>query len=70
MELTKTNGFCEMNEMEMQEVDGGAIGPLGWMFLGFVVDGVLIASTGKSAGQWCADAIKETANLFKPETFY
>lgn len=25
MELTKTNGFCEMNEMEMQEVDGGSI---------------------------------------------
>lgn len=25
MELTKTNGFCEMNEMEMQEVDGGGI---------------------------------------------
>lgn len=25
MELTKTNGFCEMNEVEMQEVDGGGI---------------------------------------------
>lgn len=24
MELTMTNEFCEMNEMEMQEVDGGA----------------------------------------------
>ena len=25
MELTMTNGFCEMNEMEMQEVDGGGV---------------------------------------------
>lgn len=23
MELTMTNGFCEMNEMEMQAVEGG-----------------------------------------------
>lgn len=25
MELRMTNGFCEMNEMEMQEVDGGGV---------------------------------------------
>lgn len=25
MELTMTNAFCEMNEMEMQEVDGGFV---------------------------------------------
>ena len=27
MELTMKNGFCELNEMEMQEVDGGTANP-------------------------------------------
>ena len=35
MELTKTNGFCEMNEMEMQEVDGGGI----WDFITCAIGG-------------------------------
>lgn len=69
MELTKTNGFCEMNEMEMQEVDGG-VGFVEGMLIGFVVDGIIIVTTGKSAGEWCAEGIKAVGDLFKPEVFY
>lgn len=69
MELTKTNGFCEMNEMEMREFEGG-VGVIEGLLLGFVVDGVIIAATGKSAGEWCAEGIKAVGDLFKPEIFY
>lgn len=46
MELTKTNGFCEMNEMEMQEVDGGfSIKDFG----GAIVVGAVTGGAGAAA---------------------
>ncbi|MBP3678257.1 MAG: class IIb bacteriocin, lactobin A/cerein 7B family [Agathobacter sp.] len=46
MELTMTNGFNEMNEMEMQEVDGGAITIVG----AFLISGGVVLLCGVVTG--------------------
>lgn len=46
MELTMTNGFNEMNEMEMQEIEGG----VDWNFVGGTVSTVAGGYIGTKIG--------------------
>ena len=48
--------FEELNAVEMEQIDGG-IGWLGGMVIGFLVDGLITATTGQSAGEWVADGL-------------
>lgn len=67
MELTMKNGFCEMNEMEMQEVDGGivlavvAIGTATYTITGSTVVGAVVTAWG--VGKTCY----EIYNAFAPK---
>ena len=48
--------FEVLNSNEMEQVDGG-IGLVGGILIGFVAEGVIIATTGKSAGEWVATGL-------------
>lgn len=54
MENIMTNGFCELNENEMIEVEGGA-GILIGVVVGILIEGGTKAITGKSASDWVAE---------------
>ncbi|MBZ4647223.1 MAG: hypothetical protein PWR27_1945 [Petroclostridium sp.] len=66
--LVLNNNFVELNHDEMDSVNGGvgfvaglAIG----VAVGWVADGILKSTTGKSGGDWVAtgiDAVKEAFN--------
>lgn len=61
MELSMTNSFEALLYDEMEEVDGdiGFILGLGiGVVVGAVCDGVTIASTGKSMGEWVFVGVK------------
>lgn len=68
MEMTLNNGFCEMSQDESMTTEGG-IGLLASCAIGFVggvlVDGVVIAATGQSCGEWVADGINAGINAVK-----
>ncbi len=48
--------FEELNSVEMEQIDGG-IGFFAGMVIGFLVDGLITATTGQSAGEWVADGL-------------
>lgn len=48
--------FEELNSVEMEQIDGG-IGFFTGMVIGFLVDGLITATTGQSAGEWVADGL-------------
>lgn len=51
MELTMKNGFCEMNEMEMLEVDGGGAFALVGTVTACLALGKLAFECGEKIGQ-------------------
>lgn len=67
MEKVLNNEFCEMSQEEMENIDGGFWGAF---LAGAVVDGVVIAATGKSCGEWAAKGIKYVYNGLKPIKCY
>lgn len=66
MVLTKKD-FQELSANEMQTVNGGA-GPVVWlvagMIVGYIVDGLVINTTGKSVGEWVSTGINWTKSWF------
>jgi len=66
--VLNNNDFEELNQTEMMEADGG-IGFLAGLAIGFVctvvIDGVVIATTGKSCGEWTAEGIHEGVEWIK-----
>ena len=57
MEMAKNNAFVDLSDNEMMQVDGG-LGFWAGLAVGFCVDGVVIALTSKSCGEWVATGIK------------
>lgn len=62
MENALKNGFCELSQDEMNDIDGG-IGFIAGCVIGavgaWVVDGTVEAFTGKSVGSWIATGINK-----------
>ncbi|MGN0316510.1 MAG: hypothetical protein ACI4E1_01085 [Lachnospira sp.] len=67
MELIKSNEFCEMEEQELVTTDGGFWGAL---IAGFLVDGVVVAVTGKSSAEWAAKGITYVWDRYFTVTCY
>lgn len=59
-EKMEMKNFEALNAEEMEQIDGGE-GLLIGIAVGFLVDGVIIATTGKSAGEWVATGIDYAA---------
>ena len=65
MEMALSMGmFEELDQNEMMEANGGRF--VGGIAAGMVIDGVIIAVTGKSAGQWVATGIHAVGNWLWP----
>ena len=67
MEMTLNKGFEVLDPQEMMEVDGGSFvaGLAIGIVVGWVVDGALKATTGKSGSDWVASGI-EKINVSHP----
>jgi len=65
MELAMTNGFSELSFNEMELVDGGnpLVGIGIGIGAGWIVDGILQATTGKSGADYVSDFLKGEADL-------
>lgn len=68
MEMTLSNGFCEVSEEEMNNIEGG-LGTVGSIVAGCIaawaIDGACEAYTGKTVSGWIATGLQYAESKLK-----